>query len=328
MKLLLRRLGLYLITAWVAITANFLLPRLMPGNPIEQLIAKLQGRVTPQMIRAIKLQFGQGLNQPLIVQYGHYMSGLFHGQLGESITLAQPVSQVLGGEIWWTIGLIGTAAVLSFLIGTTLGVIFGWRRGSRLDAVIPGATFLQSLPYYFLGTLLIMFFAAKMHWFPIEGAYDTGTQTQGWNWGYILSVLRYSQLPIISIVLSSLAGWMLGMRNMMVTTISEDFVLMAVAKGLPRRKVMWHAARNAVLPSVANLALTIGFLVSGSLLVEQVFNYPGVGNLLVNAVGNEDYPLLQGIFLLVTFTVLGANFLADALYYLLDPRTRVSGQAQ
>jgi len=328
MKLLLRRLGLYLITAWVAITANFLLPRLMPGNPIEQLIAKLQGRVTPQMIRAIKLQFGQGLNQPLIVQYGHYMSGLFHGQLGESITLSQPVSQVLGGEIWWTIGLIGTAAVLSFLIGTTLGVIFGWRRGSRLDAVIPGATFLQSLPYYFLGTLLIMFFADKMHWFPIEGAYDTGAQTPGWNWGYILSVLRYSQLPIISIVLSSLAGWMLGMRNMMVTTISEDFVLMAVAKGLPRRKVMWHAARNAVLPSVANLALTIGFLVSGSLLVEQVFNYPGVGNLLVNAVGNEDYPLLQGIFLLVTFTVLGANFLADALYYLLDPRTRVSGQSQ
>jgi peptide/nickel transport system permease protein len=327
MKLLIRRFSLYLITAWVAITANFLLPRLMPGNPIEQLIAKLQGRVTPQMIRAIKLQFGQGLNQPLVVQYWHYVTGLAHGQLGESITLSQPVSQILGGQIWWTIGLIGTAAILSFLIGTTLGVLFGWTRGSRLDVVIPAATFLQSLPYYFLGTILIMYFAGHLHWFPIMNAYDPA-QTPGWSWSYIASVLRYGELPILSIVLSSLAGWMLGMRNMMVTTISEDFVLMAVAKGLPRRKVMWHAARNAVLPSVANLALTIGFLVSGSLLVEQVFNYPGVGNLLVNAVGNEDYPLLQGIFLLVTLTVLGANFLADALYYILDPRTRSSRHQQ
>ena len=243
MTLLLRRLGLYLVTAWVAITANFLLPRLMPGNPIEQMIAKLQGRVTPQMIKAIKIQFGQGLDQPLIVQYGHYMSGLFHGQLGTSITLSEPVSQVLGGQIWWTIGLIGTAAILSFLIGTTLGVLFGWTRGSRLDVVIPAATFLQSLPYYFLGTLLIMYFAGHLHWFPIMNAYDPA-QTPGWNWPYIASVLRYGELPILSIVLSSLAGWMLGMRNMMVTIISEDFVLMAVAKGLPRRKVMWHAARN------------------------------------------------------------------------------------
>jgi len=318
---LLRRLGVYLFTAWATITVNFILPRLMPGDPIQQLIGKLQGRVTPEMIRAIKAQFGQGLNQPLIVQYGRYLGQLAHGNLGESITLSAPVGQVLSSQIWWTIGLIGTAAVVSFLIGTALGVVFGWTRGSRADAVIPVATFLQSVPYYFLGTILIMIFATGLHWFPLLGAYNAAL-SPGWNWEYIASLLRYGQLPILSIVLSSLAGWMLGMRNMMVTTISEDFVLMAVAKGLPRRRVIWHAARNAVLPSVANLALTIGLLVSGSLLVEQVFNYPGVGNLLVNAVGNLDYPLLQGIFLLITFTVLGANFLADVLYYVLDPRTR------
>jgi peptide/nickel transport system permease protein len=321
MKVLLRRLGVYVLTAWVTITVNFILPRLMPGNPVEQMIAKIQGRVTPQMIAAIKAQFGAGLNQPEIVQYWNYLKLLAHGNLGESITLSAPVSQVLSSQVWWTIGLIGVATVLSFLIGTFLGVMFGWTRGSRVDTVIPLATFFQSVPYYFLGTVLIMLFASQLNWFPLMNAYDPSLNP-GWDWTYIASVIRYGELPILSIVISSLAGWMLGMRNMMITTIGEDFVLMAVAKGLPRRRVIWHAARNAILPSIANFALTIGLLVSGALLVEQVFNYPGVGNLLVNAVGNEDYPLLQGIFLLVTFTVLGANFLADILYYALDPRTR------
>lgn len=323
MKVLMRRLVMYIATAWVATTLNFILPRMMPGNPVEIRIAKLQGQVTPQMIEAIKLQFGQGLNQSLLVQYLHYFDQLFHGNLGVSISLSTPVSQVLSSQIWWTVGLIGAAAMLSFVIGTVLGVIFGWTRGSRADSVIPVATFLQSLPYYFLGTILIMEFASKLQWFPLMNAYNPAL-TPGLHWAYIASLLRYAQLPMLSIVLSSLAGWMLGMRNMMVTTIGEDFVLMAVAKGLPRRRVMWHAARNAVLPSVANLALTIGLLVSGSLLVEQVFNYPGVGNLLFGAVGNEDYPLIQGIFLLITFTVIGANILADVIYYALDPRTRTS----
>jgi len=323
MRMLLRRLGVYAFTAWVTITVNFILPHLMPGNPIQQLIAKLTGRVTPEEIRAIKEQFGAGLDQPLYLQYLHYWGHLLQGQLGISISLSAPVAQVLGSQIWWTIGLIGVAAVLSFIIGTFLGVVFGWTRGSRFDSVIPVATFLQSVPYYFLGTILIMAFAVHYHFFPLQNAYDQYL-TPGFNTTYIWSLFRHSQLPIFSIVLSSLAGWMLGMRNMMITTVAEDFVLMAVAKGLPRRRVIFHAARNAILPSVANFALAIGLLVSGSLLVEQIFNYPGVGNLLVQAVGNEDYPLLQGIFLLITFTVLGANFLADLLYYLLDPRTRTA----
>jgi len=322
-KVLLRRLGVYILIAYVTITLNFVLPHMMPGNPIEQLIGKLRGRVTPQMIQNIKAQFGQGLNQPLIVQYFHYLDQLAHGNLGESITLSSPVQQVLAGQVWWTIGLIGVATVISFFVGTALGVAFGWTRGSRADAVIPVTTFLQSVPYYFLGIVLVMVFANQLHWFPLTNAYSS-TVTPGFHWDFIASVIRYGELPVISIVLSSLAGWMLGMRNMMVTTVGEDFVLMAVAKGLPRRRVIWHAARNAILPSVANLALTIGFLVSGPLVVELVFNYPGVGNLLVNAVGNEDYPLLQGIFLLLTFTVLGANYLADVLYYVLDPRTRTA----
>ena len=323
MTWLLRRLGLYLVQIWVTLTINFFLPRLMPGNPLELIIGNLKGRVTVQEIDAIKAQFGVGLNQPWLVQYWHYIVLLFHGNLGVSITKTQSVSSVIGASVWWTVGLIGVATIVSFVLGTFLGVILGWTRGSRFDALIPIGTFLQSAPFYFLGTILVMVFAVHYHWFPIIGA-DDPTLQQGWNWPFISSVLTHAELPILSIVLSSLAGWMLGMRNMMVTMIGEDFVLMAVAKGLPRRRVIWHAARNAILPSIANFALSIGFLVAGSLLVEQVFNYLGVGALLLNAVGNLDYPLLTGILLLITITVAAANFLADILYYALDPRTRTA----
>jgi peptide/nickel transport system permease protein len=217
--------------------------------------------------------------------------------------------------------LIGVSTILSFLVGTFSGALLGWFRGSRLDAVIPVATFFQAVPYFFLGTVVLLVFGSNLHWFPVLGNYSASV-TPGWHWDFLFSLIRYGELPVITIVLSSVAGWMLGMRNMMITMIAEDFVLMAVAKGLPRRKVIMHAARNAVLPSVANLSLAIGLVVSGALLVELVFNYPGVGDLLLQAVLNEDYPLIQGIFLVITMTVLAANLLADVLYFILDPRTR------
>ena len=170
---------------------------------------------------------------------------------------------------------------------------------------------------------MLLVFASNLKWFPINDAYDQGSGLlPSFTWTYIASVLRHGELPVISIVLSSVAGWMLGMRNMMITMVAEDFVLMSIAMGLPKRKVIWTAARNAVLPSIANLALAIGLVVSGALLVELVFNYPGVGDLLLNAVQSQDYPLIQGIFLCITLAVLAANFLADLVYLWLDPRTR------
>ncbi|NNN08312.1 MAG: ABC transporter permease [Acidimicrobiaceae bacterium] len=321
MRMLARRLSLYLVTAWVAITVNFLLPRMMPGNPVQQLIGKLTGRITPQQVHAIELAFGIGLNQGLWAQYTGYLHQLVLGNLGVSITLSTPVATVLKSAVPWTVGLIGVSTILSFLLGTISGALLGWFRGSRMDSVIPVATFFQAVPYFFLGTVMLLVFGSSLHWFPVLGAYSQSV-TPGWHWNFIFSLVRYGELPVITIVLSSMAGWMLGMRNMMITMIAEDFVLMAVAKGLPRRKVIMHAARNAVLPSVANLSLAIGLVVSGALLVELVFNYPGVGNLLLQAVLNEDYPLIQGIFLVITMTVLGANLLADIFYFVLDPRTR------
>jgi peptide/nickel transport system permease protein len=322
MRMILRRLGLYALTAWVAVTVNFLLPRLMPGNPIQDLIGKLQGQVTANEIRAIRLSFGDiGSKSGLPHQYVTYLGQLFHGNLGVSITLGEPVRTILSQSVPWTIGLIGISTILSFAIGTVMGALLGWTRGSRFDSLIPTATFFQAVPYFFLATVMLLVFGSDLHWFPVLGAYSDSVNP-GWSWAFITSLLRYGELPVISIVLSSIAGWMLGMRNMMITMVGEDFVLMAVAKGLPRRKVIMHAARNAVLPSIANLSLAIGLVVSGALLVELVFNYPGVGDLLLNAVLNEDYPLIQGIFLVITLTVLAANLIADFIYLALDPRTR------
>jgi peptide/nickel transport system permease protein len=315
-----RRLGLYLLTAWVAVTVNFVLPRLMPGNPIQNLIGKIQSQVTPAEINAIRLSFGD-TKQGWLGQYFTYITQMFHGNLGISITLGAPVTSILRESVPWTVGLIGLSTIISFVVGTFAGAMLGWTRGSRFDSLIPTATFFQAVPYFFLATVMLLAFGSDLHWFPVLGAYNQ-TVTPGWNWPYVLNVIRYAELPLISIVLSSIAGWMLGMRNMMITMIGEDFVLMAVAKGLPRRKVIFHAARNAVLPSIANLSLAIGLVVSGALLVELVFNYPGVGDLLLQAVLNADYPLIQGIFLVITLTVLAANLIADFIYLALDPRTR------
>jgi peptide/nickel transport system permease protein len=321
MFVLVRRLGVYLLTGWVAITVNFLLPRLMPGNPVQIMISKLTGRVTPQMVVAIQKQFGVGLHQSMWSQYVHYWSQLSHGNLGISISLSTPVSSVLGQTVPWTVGLIGISTIVSFVLGTLFGTFLGWRRGTLFDAALPVATFFQAVPYFFFGTVLLLVFASHLRLFPELGAYSSNV-IPGWHWNFVASVFRYGQLPAITVVISSIAGWIMGMRNMMVTTVGEDFVLMAVAKGLPKRKVIAYAARNAVLPSISNFSLALGLLVSGALLVELVFNYPGVGDLLLNAVQNEDYPLLQGIFLVITFTVLSANFLADIVYLILDPRIR------
>ena len=324
MTALLRRFSLYVFAAWAAITINFLLPHMMPGNPIQQMIGKQTGRVTPQVIQSIEAQFGVGLHSSLWQQYLTYWTQLFHGNLGQSITLSAPVSTVLHNTVPWTIGLIGTATIISFILGSFTGTLLGWRRGSHLDGVVlPVSTVFQATPYFFLGIVLLIAFGHHLHWFPVLGAYSTGL-TPNWGWTYIYSVFRHWQLPAITVVLSTGAGWIMGMRNMMITTIGEEYVIAAAARGLPRRRVIGYAARNAVLPTVSNLSVQLGLVVSGSLLVELVFNYPGVGNLLLNAVQNEDYPLLQGIFLVITLTMMAFNFLADLAYMAIDPRTRTA----
>jgi peptide/nickel transport system permease protein len=322
MPYVLRRAGFYLFTAWAAITVNFIIPRLMPGNPVEALVVKFKGRLSPAAVKAISALFGIG-HMSLWASYVQYWRDLLAGNLGVSFSFfPYTVRWEIGSSIFWTLGLVGISTVISFVIGTLIGIFAGWKRGSWLDHVLPAATFFTAVPYFWLGLLILFVFGQVLGIFPVSGAYST-TLTPGLSLPFIGSIALYGLLPVSTLVLSSVAGWIIQMRNMMITTLGEDFVLMAEAKGLPRRRIIFtYAARNAVLPSVASFALSLGFVVSGALLTEVVFDYPGIGYALYQAVRNLDYPLMQGIFLMITLCVLAANLLADVLYAVLDPRTR------
>jgi peptide/nickel transport system permease protein len=323
MRMIARRLGFYVVTAIVAVSLDFLIPRLIPGNPVDAILSHMQGiTLSRATISGLELQFGVGTKASLWSQYTHYWSTLLHGNLGISISNGfVPVTTVIRGALPWTLGLVGVSTVISFVIGTGIGVLVAWRRGSWLDNLLPVVTFFQAAPYFFIAFLAVDLFAIKLGWFPAEGAHQN-LDFASFNWAYLSDVLDHAVLPALTIVVASAAGWIVGMRNVMLTTMDEDYVLIAAAKGLHKPRVVWYAARNAVLPSVSGFALAIGFIVSGALLTEIVFSYPGLGLLLVNAVGDNDYALLQGIFLIITFAVLVANLIADFVYAFLDPRTR------
>jgi peptide/nickel transport system permease protein len=322
-RFLLRRTVFYLFTLWAAVTINFFLPRMMKGNPIEAYMANNPGQVTPAAIRSLRILFGFKSNQSLVTQYLDYWKLLAHGNLGDSFSSGlAPVTEVIRSALPWTIGLVGLATLISFALGTLLGAIVGWRRGSGADLIVPVATFFGAVPYFWMGLIVIAIFSSRLGWFPASHAYDIG-YWPGWNLTFVWQVIRHGILPAVTIVLTSLGGWVLGMRNMMVTVLDEDYVTVAQAKGLSPMRVMFsYAARNAVLPQIQSFALALGFIVSGTLVMELVFSYPGIGNLLLEATSAKDYPLMQGIFLVITLAVLIANVLADVAYAILDPRTR------
>ncbi len=323
MRYLLRRIGFYLVALWAALSLNFLIPRLMPGDPVLLLIGRLQGQVDPRAIQALRLQFGLN-NSSLWSQYLQYFGDLARGDLGVSITyFPTPVSEVIGLGLRWTLVLVGASAILSFFIGTLLGTIAAWRRGSWFDTTLsPLLTFFSAIPYFWFALIVLYVLGFVLKWFPLTGAYSLET-TPGLNAPFLLSAFYHAILPAATIVVSSMAGWMLGMRNAMLTTLAEDYVLMAQAKGLSERRVMLtYAARNAILPNITGFALSLGFVIGGALLTEVVFSYPGLGYILLQAVQSDDFPLMQGIFLLIATAVLCANFLADVCYTILDPRVR------
>jgi peptide/nickel transport system permease protein len=323
MRTMARRLGFYLVTAIVAVSLDFLIPRIIPGNPVDAILAKMQGTtLTKATIAALDEQYGVNTKTSLWTQYTHFWGNVAHGNLGTSTSNGfAPVSTVIREALPWTLGLVGVATVISFVLGTLIGVLVAWRRGSWLDNLLPATTFFQAAPYFFIAFLALDLFSTKLGWFPSGGAHED-LDFPAMNWTYISDVLDHAILPALTIVVASAAGWIVGMRNVMVTTMDEDYVLVAAAKGLHQRRVIWYAARNAILPSVSGFSLAIGFIVSGALLTEIVFSYPGLGLLLINAVSDNDYALLQGLFLIITFAVLAANLIADFVYVFLDPRTR------
>jgi peptide/nickel transport system permease protein len=324
-----RKLAFYAVALWAALTLNFFIPRMMPGNPVDILMAKLQqrgGSTDPSVRRSYELLLGSDSSEPLWDQYLSYLNNMAHGRLGVSVSVfPTEVSAVIGQALPWTIVLVGLATVISFVLGIVLGTVVGWRRGTWLEALIPATTMLAAVPYFWLALLLVLLLSSTLGLFPLQGGYDV-ILDPGWNGEFIRSAVYYGTLPALTIVIASVGGWLLGMRNMMVSTVAEDYVVTAEAKGLSRRRIMtMYAARNAVLPSVAGFAISLGFVVSGAILTENVFSYPGIGTQLLNAVQNNDYALMQGIFLVITVAVLGANLIVDLLYGFIDPRTRARG---
>lgn len=324
MRFLFRRLTFYFVAALVAITLNFFVPRLMVGDPVQVMFAQFQGRLDPRAMESLRETFGF-VSGPLPQQYVTYLGNLLQGNLGLSVSFFPvPVAEVIGPSLLWTLRLIGIATVLSFLLGTILGVFAAWRRGGGIDNfLLPLTSIVGAFPFFWIAMFVLYLFGLVWKWFPISHAYDVALTV---DWGdptFLGSVLRHATLPLLTIIFTALGGWMLGMRNNMIGVLSEDYITMAQAKGLSDRRVMLiYAARNAILPSLTGFAMSLGFVVGGALVVELVFAYPGMGFTLLKAVQGRDYPLMQGVFLMITLAVLAANFAADVVYVLLDPRAR------
>lgn len=328
----LRRVGMFIFVVFVAATFNFLIPRMAPGNPIGAITSRVQqasaGIENGQaMFEAYRERFG--LNDPLHVQYLNYLWNTVRLDFGYSLSaFPAGVWEIIQPSIAWTIGLITTSVLITFVLGVGAGAFLAWKgTPAMVKMLIPVTMVFAVLPYYLLALLLLYALAFSTGWFPMGGAYNTGIPP-GFNWEFIKSVAHHAVLPALSIILSSLGLWALTMRGLMVNTIGEDYMLLARAKGLPERRILWwYAVRNAVPPQLTQLAIALGHVVSGSILVEIIFAYPGLGYLLYQSIINSDYTVIQGITLLLAVSVGLAVLIIDLLYPRLDPRVTYSSES-
>lgn len=319
------RIAQYLFIIAVLLTLNFFLPRMMPGDPISLILgdpsADAPMLLTEEMRQNLLAYYG--LDQPIGHQYASYLRSLLHGDLGWSISYNAPVVDILLGRLKWSLLLGGSAAVITIPLGTALGTLAAWRRENGLDLGILGMVFfLGSWPAYFLGMLFIVGLSLKLGLFPIGGA-ESAAAAQAGGIERLLDIAHHWALPCLTLVLSNLPGITLLVRNTTRSLVDADFVRTATAKGVrPWRILTHHILPNAMLPLITVIAMRLGFLIAGTVTVEVVFAYPGMGTLITAACSSRDYPLLQGIFLLLMTLILGFNLLADVLYAQLDPRVR------
>ena len=319
-----RRLVLYLIAGFTAATFIFLLIRLMPGSPVQVMFAQYQGRIDDRAREALERQFSF-VAAPLHEQYLDYLKSIVTLNFGISVSSYPiPVSQIVATSLRWTLILVVPAFLMYFVIGTLLGVLAAWRRNSRIDTILlPISISLGAFPYFWIALLALYFFGFQLNIFPTSHAWNTAIKQDWTSPEYLRSVIHHMIMPLLSIVLTSLGGWMLGMRNNMIGVLSHDYIVMAEAKGLSDKRTMFtYAARNAILPSLTAFPMALGFVIAGALFTEIVFSYPGMGLTLLRSVNTRDYPLMQAIFLMITVVVLLGNFIVDISYTLLDPRAR------
>lgn len=331
MRYFVSRVMFFVLTLWAAVTLNFIIPRLQPGDPAQSMVARLAGQneaIDPATIRAVRLMLGLPSGS-VFSQYGNYLVAVVHGDFGVSYTyFPYTVTHMIGQALPWTIVLVGVTHVLGFVIGTLLGAAAAWKRNGPFDTVVSlGSTFLGTLPFFWIALILIYLLAFTLRWFPESGGYS-GEIEPSLSLAFLGDAAYHSALPALSLLITAPIGWILGMRNNMVHTLGEDYTRLAEAKGLPTRRVaLAYSARVAILPNVTGFAMGLGTILGGTVLVEMIFGYPGMGKLMFDAIANRDYPLMQTIFLFTTIGVLLANLAADILYGVLDPRVRRETQA-
>ena len=311
---LIKRAAFAIITVFVAITINFFLFRVLPGDAVRNL--SRVPRASDDLIQSLQEQFG--LDKPLWQQYLLYLQQLLHGNMGISFSNQQPVSENLKEALANTIPMVTLGTVVAIIIGVTTGVYSAWRRGTKLDHVSTNAAIaFYSFPTQWLALVLLIYLSP---WFPSHGMTDPFL-IDPTPWEHFVDVMRHMFLPSLTLALTLYGEYTLIVRSAMLETLGEDYVLTARAKGLPQRRIVTrHAFRNALLPTTTLVALSLGYIVAGAILIETVFSWPGIGNAVYQAVTERDYPMLQGAFLVLTISVVFFNFLADILYFKLDPR--------
>lgn len=322
-----RRVLIFLVVVWLAATLNFLILRLAPGDPVAGILVRIAqqgGSIagSDEIIRAYRQTFG--LDEPLLTQYVRFVASYARLDLGVSLSnFPTPVSAIIGRALPWTIGLLGVTTLIAFILGTAFGAILSWRSTPRLvRSALPVLMIAAAVPYYLVAIFILAIFSFGLHLFPASGTQAIGA-ADSVGLARVTEILTYSFLPALSLVLTGIGGWMLGMRALMVDVLGTDYLLLAEAKGLrPRRILLWYAMRNAVLPQITVLAISLGTIVSGAVLVEVIFSYPGLGSALYRAIQNADYTLIQGVTFILVIAVGLAILVIDLLYPLLDPRVR------
>lgn len=317
----------FLVTLFFAFILNFILPRLMPGDPVAAIVARLaQGMSNTTGVQAIYEQYAElfGTNEPILQQFFLYMRNVLQGDFGYSISqYPRTVADVIQSSILWTIGLQFPAIIVGWLIGNTLGALAAYLRGGFDRVLMPMSIFVSNLPAFGMAVILMVIFAVTLDWFPTSGGYGFDL-IPNLSWKFIWSVIVHYQLPFLSIVLITIGGQAIGMRSMSIYELNADYVKYSRFMGIKDRKIISYVFRNAMLPQITGLALSIGTMVGGALVAEIIFSYPGLGSTILTAVLGQDYPLISATTLIVTLMVLTANFLLEIFYGFLDPRIKAA----
>ena len=326
-KYFLNKLLWFLVTFVFAFLLNFILPRLMPGNPVAAIVARLaQGMANTTGLTAVYEKYESlfGTNKPLIVQFYLYVINVFHFNFGVSFSqYPRTVVDILKTSVWWTICLQFPAIIVGWVIGNTLGAMAAYLKGGFDKVLMPVSIFVSNFPTFGMAVFLLVIFGVGLKWFPTSGGYGFDL-IPSFTWSFMWSVIVHYQLPFWSIVLIAIGGQAIGMRSMSIYELNADYVKYSRFLGIPDRKIVGYVFRNAMLPQVTGLALSIGTMVSGALFAEIIFSYPGLGYTLLNSILGQDYPLISAVTLIITVMVLSANFIIEILYGLIDPRIKAA----